>query len=510
MAFDSVHTLMGEPQSLPPALRMPARLGLWLLAGAILIGWLALVLLHVSDDYRVTHNQGVWLTVADAARHGQLYPPIFDGEHYAGTRYMPGPILLNGFASGLFDDPLVGVKLLAAVLMATLLAIVILVLRRSSCPWPVAVALAATIVATDTGLQAGTSIGGDLLPAVLQTGALAVALSGREWRHLAIAGVLAGFGIASKLTGVWGFAAILTWLVMTRQRHAAALFAGVCVGTASLSVGAVQVMSHGGLSQHLLAFSVAGVHGAGSLLRGPNQVLYNLLGHAWSTVVLFPIAALGMLVPGRPRQLSLLHVALTYALLLLVIVYADVGTGFNQLLDVVVLTALAVGDLAGRATSVDRPEAAVLTSVVLVAVVWAGGLDLVRTVGFDLRGAVAAATSGRPGPRAAIAAAGIVKPQEEVLAEDPSIYVALRRQPVVMDPFMVMRLDRVRPQSVDPLIARISERRFDLVILVVSLDDRDLDYWWSDFHFGPRVAAALRDSYRADGTLGRYFLYRPR
>ena len=502
--------LMDEPLSVPPALRLPARLTLWLLAGAILTGWLALVALHLSDDYRVTHYQGVWLTVADAARQGRLYPPIFDGEHYAGTRYMPGPIVLNGFAAGLFDDPLVGVKLLAAVLMATLLALVIVVLRRCSCPWPVAVTLAATIVATDTGLQAGTSISGDLLPTVLQTGALAVALGGRERRHLAIAGVLAGFGMASKLTGVWGGAAVTTWLVMTRQRHTAALFAAVCVATASLSLGAVQVISNGGLSQHLLAFSLAGVHGGDSLLRGPNQVLYNLLGHAWSTVVLFPMAALGVLLPGRSRQISILHIALAYALLLLVITYADVGTGFNQLLDVVVLTALAVGDLAGRAASVARPEAAVLSLTVLVSVVWAGGLDLVRTVGLDVRAAVAVATSGRPVTRAAIAAAGIVKPQEEVLAEDPSIYVALRRQPVVMDPFMVMRLDRVRPQLVDPLIARISARRFDLVVLVVPLDDGSLDYWWNDFHYGPRVAAALRNSYRADGTLGRYFLYRPR
>jgi len=97
-----------------------------------------------------------------------------------------------------------------------------------------------------------------------------------------------------------------------------------------------------------------------------------------------------------------------------------------------------------------------------------------------------------------------------VLAEDPSIYLPLHRQPVVMDPFMLLRLDRQHPEWVDPLIRRISERRFALVVLVVSLEDPTLDYWWNDFQFGPRVAAALRESYRPDGTLGRYFLYRPR
>ena len=96
-----------------------------------------------------------------------------------------------------------------------------------------------------------------------------------------------------------------------------------------------------------------------------------------------------------------------------------------------------------------------------------------------------------------------------MLAEDPSVYVALRRQPVVMDPFMLRRLEQLHPQWVDQLIARIEARRFDLVVLAVSLDDRTLDYWWTDFHFGGRVAEALRRAYRADGARGRFFLYRP-
>ncbi len=104
----------------------------------VVAGWLALAALHVRDDYHVTHVQGVWMAAAEAARAGQLYPPLFDGEHYAGTRYMPLAILLNAVASGIVGDPLVGGKLLAAILMATLLALVISMLRAFSCPWPVA------------------------------------------------------------------------------------------------------------------------------------------------------------------------------------------------------------------------------------------------------------------------------------------------------------------------------------------------------------------------------------
>ena len=134
------------------------------------------------------------------------------------------------------------------------------------------------------------------------------------------------------------------------------------LGDAAVILGTVELLTGGGLSEHLLAFSVAGVRGAGSLLRGPNQILYNLLGHASGAVVLLPLAVLGALLSSGWRQLSVIHFALGYALLLLLVVYTDVGTGFNQLLDLVVLTALAVGHLAGRAASTDPTDAWVRSS----------------------------------------------------------------------------------------------------------------------------------------------------
>jgi hypothetical protein len=480
---------------------------LWAIAAAVIAGWLSLAVIHVNDDYRVTHNQGVWIAVSDAARSGRLYPPIFDGEHYAGTRYMPITLLLNGLASAIAGDPWLGGKLLAAGLMAVLLALVFFVLRGLRCPAPLAAALAAIVVATEAGLQAGSAIGGDLIPALLQLGALAAAMRSGTRRGILVAGGFAGLAIASKLTGFWAFLAITTWLAMQQQWRTAAIFAGVSAVTAAVVLGTVQVMTRGGLSQHLVAFSTAGVHSPVAWLRGPNQIFYNLLGHASAAVVLVPLALIGPLLLERWRDLSIVHLALGYAVVLLLIVYADVGTGFNQLLDVVVLTVLATGALAARAAAGDPRTAGVGVLTLAVTVVWAASLDLVRTVGFDLRRSVPAINATPR--RDATAVARLVQPGDTVLTEDPSVDVALRRQPVVMDPFMVMRLDRAHPQQVDPLISWITERRFDLVILVVSLEDRSLDFWWNDLHFGPRVAEALRRSYVYERSLGRYYLYRP-
>ena len=276
--------------------------------------------------------------------------------------------------------------------------------------------------------------------------------------------------------------------------------------------GLMEVLTGGGLSRHLQWFSTAGVVGAPSLWRAPNQLLFNLRGNAAAAVVLLPFAVLSAVMSNGWRRLALVHFALAYALMFILVIYSDLGTGSNQLIDLVVLIALAVGHLAGRTTGAASSDgwAAALRAAVALTVVWAVGLDLVRTVVFDARRSISAARAGERSQRATLTVAGMVRPGEEVLSEDPSIEVALGRRPIVLDPFMLTRLDRIHPEWVDPLIARISQRRFDLVVLVVSLDDPSVDYWWTDYHFGPRIAKALRQSYRFERMIGRFYLYRPR
>lgn len=482
-----------------------------MVAAAVLLGWLTLAALHIKDEYRITHLQGVWIAAAGEARGGHLYSPLFDGERYAGTRWMPLPILANALAAAVIGDPLIGGKALAILLMAALLSLCVAVLRQFRCPWSVSFGLAAAIVATETGLQAACSIGGDVLPVLLQVGAIALVLRRHDMPAAAAAGLLAGLAAASKLTGMWGILAIVTWLLARGQKRAAAVTALAMAVTAAVVLGSVQLITGGGLLQHLLAFSLAGVSGAMAITRSPNQLLFNLRGNASATIVLLPFAALGPLLCRGWRQLSLVHLALGLATVLTLVVYMDAGTGANQLLDIIVLTSLAAGHLTVvQSGERERPHPrTVLTLAVAVAVIWAAGLDLVRTVGFDLRRSVAAIRAGEAPPRATARIAALVAPSRELLTEDPAVDVALGRRPRILDPYMLTRLDRIHPEWVDPLLTQIAERRFDAVVLLVALEDRRLDYWWDDYHFGPRIAHALRTSYRLEQQVGRYYLYRP-
>lgn len=490
---------------------VPARLvkgALVAVALAAILGWLFLAGSHLHDRYEVGHVQGAWMGLEQYANQGTLYPPLFDGVHYGGTRWMPLPILLNVTAARITGEYLVSGKLVGLILTAGLLVLVFFALRRLDTPKALAAALAATIMATDTGRIAGTTLGGDVLPVLLQVGVLVVASSGRRRRSLVVAGVLAGLALASKTTGVWAALALITWLGLDRRWRDLALFGGAFGTTTALVLGAVELVSSGRFSDNLLRLTFAGVGGGVGPIRAPNQVLYQLATFGPAVWALVPFAAAGALITPRLRRVSVYHLALGWAFLLLLGTYTDVGAGFNQLLDVTVLTVLAVGHFAGR-LNVARLQTPMATVLALV-VIWGGATGIILTLVPDIRSTVEGASLGYP----LHPLAHLVGPNDEILSEDPYIPLSLGRKPVVLDPFMLRRLDIVDPSAVDALIERIQHHAFDYIVTIVPLRALDGDtvannYWWDNFHFGFRVVDAMRRAYVPQGVVDGYYVYRP-
>jgi hypothetical protein len=472
-----------------------------------ILAWLFLAGSHLQDRYGVLHVQGAWMSLAQYANEGIVYPPLFDGEQYGGTRWMPLPILLNATAARITGEYLVSGKLVGLVLTAVLLVLVFFALRRLEAPRALSAALAATIMATDPGRIAGTTLGGDVLPVVLQVGSLVVA-TGRKKHSLLVAGALAGLALASKTTGVWAALALFTWLGLDRRWRDLAIFGGAFGATAFLVLGAVELISGGRFLDNLIVLTFAGVGGGVGPVRAPNQVLYQLANFGLAAWVLVPFAVFGALTAHRPRWISVYHLALGWAFLLLLAAYTDVGSGFNQLLDVVVLTALAVGHLAGRldASGLRSP----LASVLALVVIWGAATGSVLTLVPDIRATVEGASLGYP----MHPLADRVGPTDEILSEDPYVPLSLGSKPVVLDPFMLRRLDHVDPEAVDELIERIEDHEFAYISMIEPLTPADgdtfsRDYWWDQFHFGLRVVGAMRRAYVLEGVVDKYYLYRP-
>ena len=79
---------------------------------AILGAWLLLAAVHVDDRYKLDHVSGARMALAQYANHGTLYPELYDGSFYGGTRFMPLPVLLHAAAAKITGDYLVSGKLL--------------------------------------------------------------------------------------------------------------------------------------------------------------------------------------------------------------------------------------------------------------------------------------------------------------------------------------------------------------------------------------------------------------
>ncbi len=457
-------------------------------------GWLVLALVHVGDRYKVGHVQGHWMALARYANEGTLYPPLIDGGRFGGTRHMPLPIVVNAAASRLTGEYLMSGKTVAVVLFAALLILVFTVLRQLRCSWPLAIALTGLLPATQSGLLVGSTVGGDVLSVVLQVAALlvvAVALRLNTARWMIVAGALAGLAACSKLTGVWAALAVLSWLGFRHDWRRFAWFVAACGSSVALTLGIVEWASQGRFLTTFLTLTFAGIGGPVGWIRAPNQLTFFGIGDAAAVWMVAPFAILSTLAAWRSSDLTVYHHALGWSLLLTLMVFTDMGAGLNQLLDPAVLTVVAVGYLAPSLPP-DRLGAVSLTTALTLSVIWAG-LTGVRGFVPDLREAVTTLRTGETlakyNPRPLV---NVMAPGDTLLAEDPGIPVLLGQTPIILDAFMLRRLDEVQPQAVDMLVARIERGEFERVALIMPLNDED--FWWQYLPLRPprRESAATQ------------------
>jgi hypothetical protein len=479
-------------------------LGLLLVSGAIFLAWALLAAVHVDDRYQLDHVGGARMALARYFNGGVLYPPLVGDGTYGGTRFMPLPIILHGTLARVTGEYLVSGKVLGYAAMIALLVAMVVLLIRMRCRPPIAVALAALVLTTHTGLAAGMDLRADALPLLLQLLAIALVAETNGRGATIGAAALSAMAVLSKSSAVWGPLAIAAWLlVVDRRRLGWFLVAyGALVGVLFAFFGAV---TNGRFILNVFGLSTAGVQGPGSLLRGPYFLLHLLVEQAMAAWVLLPIAAAGIWLASAERRASLYQLSLVCCLVVLVVVLSDIGTGWNQLLDLVVLTALVVGELTGRSWPEAWPRGAITVPLVAL-LLWVNLTGLVVTLVPDARQAFGQLRAGHPAASPPLA--GRATSSTALLSEDPYVPVVLDQTPTVLDPFMLLRIGREDPAAVRQLVRRINRRDFRFVVLVEPLEPLDRE-WWRLLHFGPEVVQALANSYEYTGRDQGYYVYEP-
>ena len=169
--------------------------GLGFVALLTIVSWVLVAGVHANDAYRVGHVSGAWLALAQYVNEGTLYPPLYDGNAFGGTRYMPLQILLYAGAANVVGGDVLAAKLVVYATAVLLLVVMFLILRSMGCPIVVRLGLLAALLASFTGFWAATAVSGDALPLLLQLTAVALAARGERKSLAAAAGALCALAV---------------------------------------------------------------------------------------------------------------------------------------------------------------------------------------------------------------------------------------------------------------------------------------------------------------------------
>ncbi len=474
----------------------------------VLGSWLLIAFARIDDTYGTL---GPWTGLASSAAHGTLYPPLFDGDAFGGTRYMPLQFLLYAGMSTLTGEFFVSGKIVVAIVAAALLALVYVGLRSIGCRRPEALAFTCVVLTAGPVLSASLSIAGDSVAVVMQLAAAITITRRHNHRAVILAGGLCGLAFLAKLSAVWAPIAIAIWLFKGARRTLPTFFASYAA-TAGFGILAVYLASDGRVFNNLALVSSGGYRSFHDLAFAVPRVFVTLLSeHAQSTWLLIPLAAAGLVISAAQRRLSLYQIATLVAVLVTYVELTDEGAAWNHLIDVSVLLPIAAAEVVVRtsAAELDRRIASCLLLTAATVAMAAGALFQFRPhLSGSIRG-VRLGVADPQFPRSPLK--GLVGPRDTFLSEDASIAVARGQKPVVLDPYMLLRILKQHPRWKRTLVRRIDAREFNKVLLLFKLDPQAAAFTRLDF--GRAIASAVDRNYRLEATTSggnKYWIYVPR
>src|SRR4029079_4101938 len=208
---------------------------------AIVVVWGFIGIGQALDRHFLNHVSGIRMGLPRPRNAGVLYPPLYDGRNYGGTRIMPLSILLHAAAARLTGEYVMSGRLLSCFILLLLAVVMFRVLRDLKCPSSVAAILSAFVLVTEPGYRVGFSaLVADGLAVLLQLLAVSSVTPNRGRARIVMSAALSALAFMTKFSALWAPMAAMTWLTM-RKRNGVWLFASTYLVLVAISIGAVSV-----------------------------------------------------------------------------------------------------------------------------------------------------------------------------------------------------------------------------------------------------------------------------
>ncbi len=517
-------TTTGQTGSATPRRVLP-----WLVypcVALILTAWLVTAIANLDSPLHLKHVSGAWIAMSHWATQGVYYTPLeFDG-HFGGSRFGPLAVALQAAAHKLFDDPIVGPKLLHVFYILALIAGLWTLLGPLRLAGHTRLLLAVLPLCTWIGWTAGLTIRHDPLPAALQV--WAVVLIARHAKPstlgVVLAAVLTGLAFLSKVSALWGAAACFFWLVFLAPKRLA-LFIPVWWVVVGVGLLLIEHFSGGHFSENMRVclFPDKAAGGDSALTKSAYRVALILIVEPvlWITL---PLGALGAWL-GR-KHAPYLAWSCLFAALMSAYLMTKAGIDANHLIDLVAVATLGTGMWLSamrdrRQAHHVPPNSEAATPHLAWSAIVAATLLIACAVSFASPDRPTGAWGKRAGQVTDAAAdlAGIrpiksaerrvrdqLEPGEHVLSFNPMVPVLLGEDPVVVDPWMLRIYFADHPEAEAAFARRIAEREFDACVFGIKVGP-ELDY--HPQHFGELTLQTVREHYQLD-DVDAYAVFRPK
>lgn len=461
---------------------------------------LARLTLNFRHQFFLTHVEGAWLTCARDFVDGVFYRPLFSPLGYGGTRYFPFYFVLTGVFSRVFGSLETSALLLSAGSVVMICCTAWVWLRRAGvAPW-LCVAGAAAILAATTTQQALLGAKGDALAAMLNLcGLLSCIKTDAKRSSLYLAALFFTLAFATKLTTVFGFAAVvLSWAFARRYRDAIQL--AIATGVGYVAVLITMYVASGG---RVFGIFRACASGGGSLLYTVQAPLH-LLSKAIEVdpiflLFLIPAAAFGV-AAFRENRTDILPLYFVLSLLVSVVIFGSPGIGINHLLDlhVAAILLLIISFTRVAQPALNTAGVGILAFCLLVACgptsqALHGDLHR-RSIPADAREILAhVPDDGRP-----------------VLAENAEVLLATGNTPYLLDPFMFRILAASQPALATDFWEKMNHRGFAAIVLQFDPSSTEGKIWYTETHFGGEFLRDLEANYSLQRTVGQMWVFTPK
>jgi hypothetical protein len=483
------------------------RLAAWLSRAFVVVAIGAatvLALAHLDDRFQIDPAMGTRLVLAQDSSRGVLYPPIYQAGYFAGTRYMPIPFVVLGWAGTLIRNAVVAEKVLGIATFALLMIVTYRVLRSLGCSPVVALLLPSSLLLSQVGVHQVAAFGGDVPATALQLAAVSLIASSPSERSTRASGVLAAIALFCKSSALWAPLAIVLWL-WSRDRASVKRWVVWFLASSVLLFVLFEAASGGRFVENVVGLSFGGERNWQNLVRP--LLFFLMLPYNLILFALLPPAIVGSFLARRRGTWTIYHTGFWCAAAILVVVLTDSGAASNHLIDLMVLAAILTGHLRTTVFE-DREDPRRGRTTVIGFCVAALALGAVNETPY-LTSTIRAWRAPRQPARFALDPLdGVVRPTDRILSEDPTIPFLLGERPVVMDPFMFLTISADRPSWDRELVGRIERHEFDRVILQHRAGP-SWARWYRYFDFGTPIADAIRREYTQIAVVGGFHVYAP-